>query len=114
MYGGMLRVLEIGGDASARGRAHGEQLGPMIRRYLEDRITLSAQEQWSGGVVERDLIIETAIRTLEHHERYSPELYVEMTEMAAAAGISPAEAVVVGGFTDLVDVIRSRVGVAPN
>ena len=36
-----------------------------------------------------------------------------MVAMADAAGITPAEAVVVGGFTDLVDVVRSVVGTAP-
>jgi isopenicillin-N N-acyltransferase-like protein len=63
--------------------------------------------------VDRDLILECAADTLEAHERYSPSLFAEMTAMAAAAGINPAEAVVVGGFTDLVDVVRARVGAAP-
>lgn len=113
MHGGALRVLEIYGDAGDFGRAHGSTCRDMIRKYLETRIALTAQERWSGGVVDRDLIIETAEETLPHHEEYSPRLYEEMVAMADAAGITPAEAVVVGGFTDLVDVVRSRVGTAP-
>lgn len=85
----------------------------MIRRYLEDRIALTGQEDWSGGTAGRELILEIAADTLEHHERFSESLYTEMGAMAEAAGISPAEAVVVGGFTDLVDVVRARVGRAP-
>ena len=85
----------------------------MIGKYLDDRIELTVQEEWSGGSPDRDLIIEIAEGTLEHHERFAEELYIEMVAMADAAGITPAEAVVVGGFTDLVDVVRSVVGTAP-
>ena len=112
MYGGKLRVLELGGNPVDRGSAHGTTYGSMIRRYLDDRLGLAAEEGWSGGVVERDLVLEVAEETLAHHENYSADLHEEMLAMAAGAGITPAEAVVVGGFTDLVDVVRSRVGLA--
>lgn len=85
----------------------------MIGKYLEDRVGLASEEGWSGARVDRELILEVAEETLPHHERFSPELHAEMVAMAQAAGITPAEAVVVGGFTDLVDVVRSRVGSAP-
>lgn len=85
----------------------------MIRKYLEARIATTVQEAWSGGVIDRDFIVETAGETLAEHERYSENLFAEMSEMADAAGISVAEAVVVGGFTDLVDVLRSRRGGGP-
>ena len=113
MFGGRLRTLVIEGDPTARGRAHGSTYRDLIRAYLDDRIGLAAQERWSGGAAGRDLILEAAEATLGHHEDYSPELHAEMMAMAAAAGITPAEAVVVGGFTDLVDVVRARVGQAP-
>lgn len=113
MYGGDFRVLEIFGDSADLGTAHGSVCAGMIRRYTEDRISLTAQEDWSGGVADRDLILSCADETLAHHERYSENLYAEMLAMAGASGLTPQEAVVVGGFTDLVDVIRSRVGVAP-
>jgi isopenicillin-N N-acyltransferase-like protein len=85
----------------------------MIQKYLDNRMTLTAQEEWGGKTVDRDLILDLAEGTLEHHERFSESLFVEMVAMGEAAGITPAEAVVVGGFTDLVDVVRSRVGSAP-
>ncbi|MDX1469011.1 MAG: C45 family peptidase [Acidimicrobiia bacterium] len=113
MFGGKLRVLEVYGDSGDFGRAHGATCRDMIRKYLETRIELTYQEPWSGGVVDRDLILETAEETLPHHEAYSPSLYAEMVAMAHEAGITPAEAVVVGGFTDLVDVVRARVGSGP-
>ena len=85
----------------------------MIGKYLEDRVGLASEDGWSGARVDRELILEIAEETLPHHERFSSELHAEMVAMAQAAGITPAEAVVVGGFTDLVDVVRSRVGSAP-
>ncbi len=113
MFGGPLRVLEIFGDSHDLGRAHGAECRTMISKYLDTRIAATSQEIWSGGVADRDFVISTAEETLEAHERYSENLYVEMAEMAAAAGITPAEAVAVGGFTDLVDVLRARRGTAP-
>lgn len=86
----------------------------MIRRYTDDRIGLTGQEDWSGGVADRDLILATAEETLDHHQRFSESLYDEMSAMADAAGITLPEAVAVGGFTDLVDVVRSKVGKAPD
>jgi isopenicillin-N N-acyltransferase-like protein len=113
MFGGEMRVLEAFGDSTDIGRAHGSVCSEMIRSYVNDRINLTAQEEWSGGGADRDLILSCADETLAHHERFSESLYAEMTAMAVAAGITPQEAVAVGGFTDLVDVVRSRVaGVA--
>ena len=113
MYGGQMRVLEIFGDSRDLGRGHGSACVDMIRKYTDDRINLTSKEDWSGGRADRDLILSCADATLEHHERFSESLYTEMLAMADAAGITAQEAVAVGGFTDLADVVRSRVGVAP-
>lgn len=109
MYGGDLRVLEVFGDSTDLGSGHGSACADMIRKYTDDRIGLTSQEDWSGGIADRDLILSCADETLQHHERFSESLYAEMLAMADAASISPQEAVAVGGFTDLVDVVRTRV-----
>lgn len=44
---------------------------------------------------------------LPAHRSFDPDLFEEMEAMAAAAGIGLAEAVIVGGFTDFVDVVRA-------
>lgn len=113
MFGGSLRVLEVFGNSADIGRAHGECCGELIRKYLDQRVKLSEQDEWSGGIANRELILELAESTLAHHEAFSENLYREMLAMAGAASITPAEAVIVGGFTDLVDVVRSAVGTAP-
>ena len=110
MHGGSLRVLEVFGDSVDIGRAHGSVCAGMIRRYVDDRIGLGSREEWSGGEADRDLILSCADELLEHHERFSESLYAEMLAIAETADITPQEAVAVGGFTDLVDVVRSRTG----
>ena len=114
MFGGQLRVLEVFGDSADLGHGHGDACRDMIGSYLEDRIGLTGQERWSGGDVSRDLILELTEPTLADHERYSESLYAEMLAMAEAARITPTEAVVVGGFTDVVDIVRGHVGRAPD
>lgn len=104
-----MRVLEIFGDSTDLGRAHGSGCSEMIQRYAKHRIDLTSQEDWSGGEADRDLILSCADETLQHHERFSESLYAEMLALADAAGTTPQEAVTVGGFTDLVDVVRARV-----
>ena len=87
----------------AHGRAHGDE----IRDYARDRVELVAEGLWSGGPLERGAVLELAEACLPAHEAFSPALHAEMLAMAAAAGITPAEAVVVGGFTDFVDTVRA-------
>ena len=44
---------------------------------------------------------------LPAHRRYDADLTEELEAMAQAAGISAAEAIIVGGFTDFVDAVRA-------
>lgn len=113
MHSGPLRVLEIYGDPTDFGRTHGLECAEMIGAYLADRLGLSGDPTWSGHTADRETILELAKSTLPFHRDYSPSLYEELEALSAAAGISPAEAIVVGGFTDLVDIIRAQTGIAP-
>ncbi len=105
-----LRILDVRGSAEARGVAHGRAYAEEIRRYTEERVALVESGLWSGGPIERDHVLELAAQTLPAHERHSGELYAELCGIATGAGITPAEAVVVGGFTDFVDTVRAVVG----
>jgi isopenicillin-N N-acyltransferase-like protein len=113
MDSGPLRVLEIYGDASDFGRVHGTECKPLIRDYLDERLGLSGDATWAGRSARADTVLALAEATLAQHQAYSPSLFEEMLALAEAAGITPAEAVVVGGFTDLVDVVRAHDGWAP-
>ncbi len=112
MYGGPLRIIEMSGSAAVLGTTHGSRLAEPIRAYLADRLELSGDPYWSGRTAGASTILSLASRTLDHHEAFDSALYAEMSAMASAAGITDAEAVVVGGFTDLIDVVRAEGGPA--
>ena len=107
MNGRPIRELVVGGDAGHRGSVHGAAFHNEIRRYTEERVRLSANGTWSGRAVTVDEAVGLATRMLPAHQSFDPDLYEEMETMAMAAGITPAEAVIVGGFTDFVDVLRA-------
>ncbi len=92
------------------GRAHGEAYADEIRAYTRERVDLVASGLWSGGPIGTGDVLDIAESMLPAHEAFDADLHVEMLAMAEAAGITPAEAVVVGGFTDFVDTVRAIVG----
>ncbi len=87
------------------GETHGGTYAAEIRRYVDDRVGLVASGVWSGGPIDRSDVLDLAGQCVAAHQEFSPSLFAEMEAMAAAAGISLAEAVVVGGFTDFVDTV---------
>ena len=105
-----IRHLDLAGSPEAMGDAHGRACAAEIRRYARDRVELVAEGLWSGGPLERGAVLELAEACLPAHEAFSPRLHAEMLAMASAAGITGAEAVVVGGFTDFVDTVRAATG----
>ena len=107
MSGGTLVPVVLSGDAGARGAEHGRALARSIRVYTDERVALASDGSWAGRAATRADMLALAEAMLPAHAAYSPELYAEMLAMAAAAGISPAEAVIVGGFTDFVDAVRA-------
>ena len=90
------------------GHIHGATYADEIRAYARERVELAAEGLWSGVRLTRAEVLEVAEACLEAHERQSAALYEEMEAMSQSAGISLAEAVVVGGFTDFVDTIRAE------
>lgn len=105
-----IRVLDLAGSPEEMGAAHGAAYAEEIRTYTADRVDLVASGLWSGGPLQRGEVLEIAESMLPAHEAFDAALHAEMSAMAHAAGITPAEAVVVGGFTDFVDTVRAVVG----
>lgn len=106
MNGQEIRTLRLAGSPDELGRAHGAAHAAGIRAYAEERIRLAAV----GTSWDRGRILALAERMLAAHEAYDAQLYAEMEAMADAAGISAAEAVVTGGYTDFIDVVRVEAG----
>ncbi len=108
-----IRVLELTGGPEHRGAVHGAAFHNEIRRYTAERVGLAVEGAWSGGASSRDDVYALAEAMLPAHALYDPDLYEEMLLMAEAAGITPAEAVIVGGFTDFADTLRAAGGSPP-
>ena len=102
-----IRLLQLEGDPGHRGAVHGAAYHNEIRRYTAERVRLSVNGSWAGRPAAPGDALELAEAMLPAHQMYAPDLFEEMTLLAAAAGISPAEATIVGGFTDFVDTVRS-------
>ena len=105
-----MRVVDLAGSPEMMGRTHGTTFAPEIRRYTNERIGLVMSGLWSGGPMSRSDVLDIAESMLPAHEAHSPELTAEMLAMADAAGITGAEAIIVGGFTDFVDTVRAELG----
>ena len=105
-----IRVLDLVGSPAEVGRAHGAAYAAEIREYTDERVHLSSEGTWAGHAMTRDEVLALAEACLPAHEAYAPDLYAEMVAMAEGAGLSPAEAVIVGGFTDFIDTVRAAGG----
>lgn len=106
MNRGDIRVLWLDGSPAQMGGAHGDAFAADIQAYAADRTRLAA----TGTDWDRDKTLALAEQLLPAHEEYDQHLYVEMLAMAERAGISPAEAIVVGGYTDFIDTVRAVAG----
>ncbi|MEM7326585.1 MAG: C45 family peptidase [Actinomycetota bacterium] len=108
-----IRILDLAGSPSEMGAAHGAAYAEEIRTYTRERIDLVASGRWSGGPLTTTEVLDIAESMLPAHEAFDANLHAEMLALADAAAITPAEAVVVGGFTDFVDTVRAVVGGTP-
>jgi isopenicillin-N N-acyltransferase-like protein len=88
------------------GAAHGAAYGAEIRSYAADRTDLAR----AGTDLTQGEVGILAESRLDAHHAYDADLYDEMLAMADAAEITPAEAVIVGGYTDFIDTVRSLAG----
>ena len=102
-----MRKIVLEGSPENRGAHHGETYRDEIRAYAEDRVALSANGSWSGRSAGKEEVLALAESMLPAHRAYSEDLCLEMETMARACDLTPAEAVIVGGFTDFVDAVRA-------
>ncbi len=104
---GRIRVTRLEGSPEERGRRHGELHREGIRVYTDERVRLAANGSWAGRTATVADVLALAEDMVPAHRAYAPDLMAEMEAMAKAAGISTAEAIIVGGFTDFVDAVRA-------
>ncbi|MBC8074278.1 MAG: hypothetical protein IAG13_38520 [Deltaproteobacteria bacterium] len=88
-------------DAGERGRAHGELWREPIRELVEIRTALCVDK---GGFADRDQLLAIAQLHLPMLAAFDDALHRELLGIAEAAGVSPAELVVLNHYSDLRDV----------
>ena len=67
------------------GERHGSELALEIRGYLADRLDLAGDPYWAGRAEVPERILEIAQQTLDAHERFSANLF---DEMSASYGVT--------------------------
>lgn len=102
-----IRTLELSGTPYEMGVSHGRAYLEDIRHYTAERVQLVCDGGWSGGAMPRTAVLDLAEQCLPHHQAYAPDLYAEMRGIADATGLTLAELLIVGGFTDFVDTVYS-------
>ncbi len=105
-----IRILDARGTHESIGYTHGRQFAQEIREYAEDRVRLVTSGSWSGGMANKADILDLAESMIPAHQDFDEDLFAELAALAEGAGISIAEAIIVGGFTDFVDAVRAEIG----
>ena len=105
-----IRTVEAAGSPEAIGHAHGSAHAAEIQQYASERLALVTSGLWSGGPLSDEEVRAIADSMLPAHATFDADLHTEMMAMAEAAGITPADAIIAGGFTDFVDTVRAVVG----
>ncbi len=100
-------VLELSGTPFEMGFAHGRAFQGAIRNYAEERVALAGSPVWANRSVSRAEVLALAEACVPIHREFSPDLGEELDGMAAGSGVSVAELIVVGGFTDFVDTVAN-------
>ena len=100
-----LRKLDLSGSYYDIGYRHGATFRDAVRHFVDERVSLSGNGQWSDRPLSREEVLAIAEATVAEHQAYAPELMEELQGMADAAGATLAELVIVNGFTDFVDTL---------
>ncbi len=108
-----MRIVDLQGSPETMGRTHGVKFGSSIQRYLDDRVSTLSGDEWPCADEVRAVMIQAAGASIESHAAYSESLFDELAAMASAAQIGIEDALVVGGFTDVVDIARSTLATSP-
>ena len=107
-------VLELSGTPFEMGYTHGQAFAAAIRHYAKERIALAGSKGWTGRSASRSEVLAIAEACVPFHHQFSPELGEELEGMAAGSGVSVAELIVVGGFTDFIDAVANPAATAVN
>ena len=103
-----LRVLQVSGTPYEVGYQHGTAYAEEIGKLTEERLRLSCDPFWTGGLgATLDEVLALGRACLAYHQEFDSALMEEMQGMADATGLGVNELVIMNGFTDFVDVVAN-------
>ncbi|MFU8888574.1 MAG: C45 family autoproteolytic acyltransferase/hydrolase [Trueperaceae bacterium] len=108
-----LPVLDVAGTPEEMGAEHGRIAREQLRAFADERVRLAGTTAWTGRELGRAQVLSLGERCLDAHRAYAPDLAAEIDAMAEAAGLTPAEVLIVNGFTDFVDTVYAVGGATP-
>lgn len=92
-------VLDVVGDARARGTAHGEAL----RARIASTFAFYMDDLFAGGPLDRTAIAGRAARIRELTSVYAPDMVEEIDGIAAGSGLEPWKIFVLNARTEIIN-----------
>lgn len=95
--------LRVAGSPQDMGHKHGATFSPLIRSLFRSRMAILEQ---CCKPCAKSNIQETAEHLLLSLSEIDLDLFAEINAVAFAAGLSPWQLIVAGGYTDIIDILR--------
>ncbi len=102
-----LRTLDVSGDPYTMGLAHGEHFASDIRAFATQRLAFCTDSDFVGHGLTRDKVMAITAACIPYHVRYYPDAMEELRGIAYASNLSIEEILILNGFTDMLDVVKS-------
>ena len=102
-----IRVLKVSGSPFEMGFQHGAAHKEAIVAFARERVHLSGDPKWTGQGLSEGEVLTLADACVAEHERYAPHLLEELRGVGDSTGLSLAELIIVGGFTDFIDLVHN-------
>lgn len=104
-----IRVLELPGDPSARGQAHGRLLADEIDRLIVEQFDniLGAPATHMRGVTGRDELLAWSMQYAEITQSRCPRLWLELEGIAAGSGKEVAEILALNLHLEMIDLANA-------
>lgn len=89
------------------GNQHGRKYRESIIGLAQTRLNYCSLPYWTERETPRDEVLALSERCVDEHRSYSPALMEELDGIAAGTGLSLAELIVLNGFTDFREVVKT-------
>ncbi len=102
-----IRVVQVSGTPLEMGRQHALRFAKEIRTPAEERVGLCSTRAWTGQMLPQEQVLALAEACLPYHHEYAPDLMEELRGIGEVTGLTPAELLILNGFTDFIDTVHN-------